>query len=51
MSGALWRAAAFNRSAGALWMAAVGVFDTEDARRGIESFLTSGPGHATFAGR
>jgi len=31
--------------------AAVGLFDTEDARRGIESFLTSGPGHATFAGR
>jgi enoyl-CoA hydratase/carnithine racemase len=31
--------------------AAVGLFDTEDARGGIESFLTSGPGHAKFAGR
>ena len=31
--------------------AAVGLFDTEDARGGIESFLTSGPGHAAFAGR
>jgi enoyl-CoA hydratase/carnithine racemase len=31
--------------------AAVGLFDTEDARGGIHSFLTSGPGHATFAGR
>ena len=31
--------------------AAVGLFDTEDARNGIESFLTSGPGHAVFAGR
>jgi enoyl-CoA hydratase/carnithine racemase len=31
--------------------AAVGLFDTEDARGGIRSFLTSGPGHATFAGR
>ena len=31
--------------------AAVGLFDTEDARDGIRSFLTSGPGHATFAGR
>jgi enoyl-CoA hydratase/carnithine racemase len=31
--------------------AAVGLFDTEDARNGIESFLTSGPGHAAFAGR
>lgn len=30
--------------------AAVGLFDTEDARGGIGSFLTSGPGHATFAG-
>jgi enoyl-CoA hydratase/carnithine racemase len=30
--------------------AAVGLFDTEDARGGIRSFLTSGPGHATFAG-
>jgi hypothetical protein len=31
--------------------AAVGLFDTEDARGGIRSFLTSGPGHAAFAGR
>ncbi len=31
--------------------AAVGLFDTEDARGGIRSFLKSGPGHATFAGR
>ena len=31
--------------------AAVGLFDTDDARGGIRSFLTSGPGHATFAGR
>jgi len=31
--------------------AAVGLFDTEDARGGIRSFLASGPGHATFAGR
>ena len=31
--------------------AAVRLFDTEDARGGIHSFLTSGPGHATFAGR
>jgi enoyl-CoA hydratase/carnithine racemase len=31
--------------------AAVGLFDTEDARGGIRSFLTSGPGHATFTGR
>jgi hypothetical protein len=30
--------------------AAVGLFDTEDARNGIQSFLTSGPGHAVFAG-
>jgi enoyl-CoA hydratase len=30
--------------------AAVGLFDTEDARDGIRSFLTSGPGHALFAG-
>jgi enoyl-CoA hydratase/carnithine racemase len=30
---------------------AVGLFDTEDARGGIRSFLTSGPGHATFAGQ
>jgi len=31
--------------------AAVGLFDTEDARGGIQSFLKTGPGHATFAGR
>jgi enoyl-CoA hydratase/carnithine racemase len=31
--------------------AAVGLFDTEDARGGISSFLQSGPGKATFAGR
>ena len=31
--------------------AAVGLFDTEDAHGGIRTFLTSGPGHATFAGR
>jgi enoyl-CoA hydratase/carnithine racemase len=31
--------------------AAVGLFDTDDARGGIESFLTTGPGHATFSGR
>ena len=31
--------------------AAVGLFDTEDARGGIQSFLKSGPGHAVFAGR
>jgi enoyl-CoA hydratase/carnithine racemase len=30
--------------------AAVGLFDTDDARGGIKSFLESGPGHATFAG-
>jgi enoyl-CoA hydratase/carnithine racemase len=30
---------------------AVGLFDTDDARNGIESFLTSGPGKATFTGR
>jgi enoyl-CoA hydratase/carnithine racemase len=29
---------------------AVGLFDTEDARGGIQSFLESGPGHAVFAG-
>ena len=29
---------------------AVGLFDTDDARNAIESFLTSGPGKATFAG-
>jgi enoyl-CoA hydratase/carnithine racemase len=31
--------------------AAVGLFDTEDARGGIRSFLASGPGRAAFAGR
>jgi enoyl-CoA hydratase len=31
--------------------AAVGLFDTEDARGGIRSFLMSGPGHATFTGQ
>ena len=31
--------------------AAVGLFDTEDGRGGIESFLDSGPGQATFVGR
>jgi enoyl-CoA hydratase/carnithine racemase len=31
--------------------AAVGLFDTEDARGGIQSFLKSGPGHAVFTGR
>jgi len=31
--------------------AAVGLFDTEDARGGIQSFLKSGPGQAVFAGR
>ena len=31
--------------------AAVGLFDTEDARGGIESFLKSGPGQAVFVGR
>jgi enoyl-CoA hydratase/carnithine racemase len=31
--------------------AAVGLFDTEDARGGITAFLKSGPGHAVFAGR
>ncbi len=29
----------------------VDVFDTEDARIGVASFLESGPGHATFTGR
>ena len=28
--------------------AAVGLFDTEDARGGIQTFLESGAGHATF---
>ena len=31
--------------------AAVELFDTEDARGGIQTFLQSGPGQATFAGR
>ena len=31
--------------------AAVGLFDTEDARGGIRTFLESGPGQAVFAGR
>jgi enoyl-CoA hydratase len=30
--------------------AAVGLFDTEDARGGIATFLKSGPGHTEFAG-
>ena len=31
--------------------AAVGLFDTDDARTGIETFLEAGPGKATFTGR
>jgi enoyl-CoA hydratase/carnithine racemase len=31
--------------------AAVGLFDTDDARGAIKTFLESGPGHARFAGR
>jgi hypothetical protein len=31
--------------------AAVGLFDTEDARGGIQTFLESGAGHATFSGQ
>jgi enoyl-CoA hydratase/carnithine racemase len=31
--------------------AAVGLFDTEDARSGIRTFLESGPGQAVFVGR
>jgi enoyl-CoA hydratase/carnithine racemase len=31
--------------------AAVGLFDTDDARGGIRTFLESGPGKAAFAGR
>jgi enoyl-CoA hydratase/carnithine racemase len=31
--------------------AAVGLFDTHDAREGIRTFLDSGPGNASFAGR
>jgi enoyl-CoA hydratase/carnithine racemase len=30
---------------------AVAHFDTEDARGAVESFLSSGPGNARFAGR
>jgi enoyl-CoA hydratase/carnithine racemase len=29
----------------------VDVFETEDARIGVEAFLEHGPGHATFTGR
>jgi enoyl-CoA hydratase/carnithine racemase len=29
---------------------AVGLFDTGDAREGIQTYLTSGPGHATYHG-
>jgi hypothetical protein len=31
--------------------AAVGLFDTDDARAGIRRFLEQGPGKAEFAGR
>ena len=31
--------------------AAVQVFETEDARTGVESFLRDGPGKAEFSGR
>jgi enoyl-CoA hydratase len=31
--------------------AAVGLFDTDDARDGIRRFLEAGPGQATFIGR
>ena len=31
--------------------AAVGLFDSEDARSGIETFLASGPGKASFSGQ
>jgi enoyl-CoA hydratase/carnithine racemase len=31
--------------------AAVGLFDTDDARNGIATFVESGPGNATFTGR
>jgi enoyl-CoA hydratase/carnithine racemase len=31
--------------------AAIGLFDTDDARRGIETFLGSGSGPSEFAGR
>jgi enoyl-CoA hydratase/carnithine racemase len=34
-----------------LLKAAVGLFDTDDGRSGIETFLASGPGQATFVGR
>jgi enoyl-CoA hydratase/carnithine racemase len=30
--------------------AAVGLFDTDDARNGIATFIESGPGKATFTG-
>lgn len=30
--------------------AAVGLFDTADARNGIQSYLDSGPGHSEFVG-
>jgi len=39
------------RADGLLLEAAVGLFDTDDARNGIESFLASGPGTASFVGR
>ena len=31
--------------------AAVGLFDTDDARAGIRTFLEAGPGKATFTGK
>jgi hypothetical protein len=31
--------------------AAVGLFDTDDARAGIRTFLKAGPGKATFTGK
>jgi enoyl-CoA hydratase len=31
--------------------AAGGLWETDDLRRGVRSFLSDGPGHATFAGR
>ena len=30
---------------------AVGLFDTADARNGIQGYLDSGPGHGRFVGR
>lgn len=30
---------------------AAGLFDTDDLQHGMDSFLTNGPGHATFTGR